>query len=163
MPQLSLVSSETVSLPPFRSAKDFPASPQPEKARVLYPECLQALRDSNKARRLLRETMNSKKTMIDEIRNEIAKLEQDLALEADTRMRLHAMNEALVDALAEIDRFTEDVTSVVAEASRTPRTLLGGMIDQLRALPRRWKAFKAAQRQRIASVLPLSEDGGRHE
>lgn len=161
MTQLSLLGNEPRALPPFRSAKDFPVSPKPEKARALYPECLQALRDSNEARRLLRESMDAKKAMAEKIRNEIVKLENDLSLEADTRMRLHAVNEALVNALLEIDGFTEEVTSVVTEAHQTPRTLLGGMIQKLRALPKRWQAFKAAQRKAIADALLPSEDGGR--
>jgi hypothetical protein len=163
MSQLSFVSGEAVALPPFRSAKYFPASPKPEKARALYPECLQALRDSNEARRILRASMDSKKMMMDEIRKEIAKLEQDLTLEAGTRMRLHAMNEALINALVDIDAFAEEVTHVVAESHRTSRTGLGGMIDKLKALPRRWKAFKAVQRQTIASALAPRDDGGLRE
>jgi hypothetical protein len=163
MAQLSLLSNQPASLPPFRSAKDFPVSPKPEKARALYPECLQALVDSNEARRLLRESMDAKKTMMERIRNEIAKLENDLALEPDARIRLHEMSEALVNALAEIDGFTGEVISVVTEAHRTPRTQLGGIIEKLRALPRRWQAFRAAHRQTIANALNPSEDRDHHE
>jgi hypothetical protein len=51
----------------------------------------------------------------------------------------------------------------VVEAHRTERNGLGGLIEKLKALPERWKAFKAAQRQAIASALQASDAVDRNE
>ncbi len=158
MALLSLRNSESLELPPFSSAKKFPVSPKPKKARILYPELLQALRHSNQSRVLLRSAMEQKKLMMDEIRKEIEKLEKDLTIEANTRMRLHRMNEELVKALREIDGFTGELSGVVLEAHRTERNGLGRMIEKLKALPGRWESFKARQRQAIASALGASDN-----
>lgn len=163
MVQLGLRSGESMELPPFCSAKKFPVSPKIEKANALYPELLQALRDSNQSRILLRSAIDGKKKMIDNIRMEIEKFERDLTIEVDARMRLHKMNEVLVKTLVEIDEFTNELSGVVVEAHRSKRNGLGGLIDKLKALPDRWKAFKAAQRQAIASALQASNDLDRHE
>ena len=119
MVQLGLRSGESMELPPFCSAKKFPVSPKLEKANALYPELLQALRDSNQSRVLLRSAIDGKKNMMDDIRKEIEKLEQDLTIEVDARMRLHKMNEVLVKTLVEIDGFTNEFSGVVVEAHRT--------------------------------------------
>jgi hypothetical protein len=163
MVQLSSKTSERLGLPPFRSAKEFPASPRIEKAEALYPELLQAVRDSNQARAVLRNELDAKRVIMDEIRKEVNRYQQDLALEASARMRLHKMNEVLVKTLAEIDEFTNELSGVVVEAHRSKRNGLGGLIDKLKALPDRWKAFKAAQRQAIASALRASDDPDSHE
>lgn len=102
--------------------------------------------------------MEQKKLMMDEIRKEIEKLEKDLKIEANTRMRLHRMNEELVKALREIDGFTGELSGVVLEAHRTERNGLGRMIEKLKALPGRWESFKARQRQAIASALAASDN-----
>ena len=70
-----------VSLPPFRSAKQFPIAPKDEKLVELYQECRQALVDANAARFILRQRMAKKKEAIGAIRAEIERLEQDLALD----------------------------------------------------------------------------------
>ena len=163
MVQLTSKTSESIELPPLRSAKEFPASPRIEKAKALYPELLQAVRDSNQARRALRNALDAKKVMMNEIQKEISRYQQDLSIEASARMRLHKMNEVLVKTLAEIDEFTNELSGVVVEAHRSERNGLGGLIDRLKALPDRWKTFKAAQRQAIASTLQASDDVGRHE
>jgi hypothetical protein len=163
MVQLTSKTSDSLELPPFRSAKEFPASPRIEKAQALYPELLQAVRDSNQARAALRIALDSKKVMMDQIQKEINTYEQDLLIEASARIRLHKMNEVLVKTLAEIDGFTNELSGVVVEAHRTERNGLGGLIEKLKALPERWKAFKAAQRQAIASALQASDAVDRNE
>ena len=161
--QLGLKTTESLELPPFSSAKKFPVSPKPEKARILYPELLQALQHSNQSRVLLRSAMDRKKIMMDEILKEIEKLEKDLTIEADARIRLHRMNEELVKALREIDGFTGELSGVVLEAHRTERNGLGRLIEKLKALPGRWEMFKARQRQAIASAWVASDNDDRDE
>lgn len=143
--QPSLATDAADPLPPFCSAKTFPLSPKAERLPALYPECLQALKDANTARRQLQLRMAKKKQAIAEIRMEIQRLEQDLALEAETRVRLHSLNEYLIGALRDMEGITNDMTATVEEANRAPRTGLKRYIDKLKNIARNWRAFKARQ------------------
>jgi len=156
--QLSLQREGSDILPPFCSAKKFPTKPKEDKLPLLYPECLQALNDANKARHILRDNMVKKKNVIVEIRGEINRLEQDLALEAQTRMRLHAMNEKLLSALREIEKMADDIGDTVVIAHKVPRTSLGGLIEQLKALVKTWRAFKFDQLKTLANDARQGHD-----
>ncbi len=158
MDQPSPLREDADLLPPLRSAKEFPVAPKAEKLPALYPECLQALNDANEARHLLKAKMAKKKDVIVEIRTEIGRLEQDLALEAETRMRLHAMNEKLLGALREIEQMADDVSQTVEEAHRVPRTRLGGLIEKLKALVRTWRAFKLDQQTALTKAAGQGHD-----
>ena len=147
-------------LPPFRSAKDFPISPKVDKLPELYPACRQALVDANAARSLLRRRMAKKKDLIIAIRAEIKKLENDLALEASTRLQLHAMNEQLLGALTEMEKIADDVSTTIAAAHGGRRTGLKALIDQLKLLVQSWRAFKLNQRAAIAKALSAGHDAG---
>ena len=146
-------------LPPFRSAKDFPITPKAEKLTELYPACRQALVDANAARSLLRERMSKKKQVIGAIRAEIERVEQDLALEASTRLKLHAMNEQLLGALQEMEKMADDVSATITAAHGGRRTGLKALIDRLKLLARDWRTFKLNQRASIAKALT----DGHHE
>lgn len=151
---------EGEALPPFRSSKEFPISPKPDRVPALYPECFQALIEANNARRILRVRMDKKREMIAEIRQEVERLELDLALEADTRMRLHAMNEMLVDALREIQQTTDEFSQIVDEAQSVSRTGMGSLIAKLKLLVRRWRDSKVRQQRTMAPAGTLGHDGG---
>jgi len=154
---LSLSATET-QLPPFRTAKDFPISPKPEKLSELYYSCRQALVDTNKARAMLRERMAKKKEIIATIRVEIERLEHDLAIEANTRLQLHAMNEQLFSALREMEKMADDVSATVVAAHRGRRAALKDLVDKVKLLARSWRAFQSKQRSSIANAL----SGGHH-
>lgn len=147
-------------LPPFRSSKEFPISPKPDRVQVLYSECFQALSEANEARRILRVRMDKKRDMIAEIRQEIERLELDLALEADTRMRLHAMNVMLVDALQEFQQTTDEFSQIVDEAQSISRTGMGSLIVKLKLLVRRWRDSKVRQQRTMAPAGTFGHDGG---
>lgn len=152
------VSDSEALLPPFRSAKDFPISPKAQKLPELYPACRQALVDANAARSLLRQRMAKKKDVISAIRTQIERLEQDLALEANTRLQLHAMNEQLLCALREMEKMADDVSTTIAAAHGGRRTGLKALIDQLKHLVKSWRAFKLNQRAEIAKGLAAGHD-----
>lgn len=154
----SSVSNTEALLPPFRSAKEFPTSPKAEKLPELYQACRQALVDSNAARSLLKQRMAKKKEVINVIRMEIERLEQDLALEANTRLQLHAMNEQLLCALREMERMAEDMSTTISAAHVGRRTGLKALIDQLKLLAKSWRAFKLNQRAEIAKGLAAGHD-----
>jgi hypothetical protein len=151
---------ESEALPPFRSSKEFPISPKLDRVPALYPECFQALIEANDARRILRVRMDKKREMIAEIRQEVERLELDLSLEADTRMRLHSMNEMLVDALREIQQTTDEFSQIVDEAQSVSRTGMGSLIAKLKLLVRRWRDSKVRQQRTMAPAGTLGHDGG---
>jgi hypothetical protein len=97
--------------------------------------------------------MSKKKDVIAIIRGEIEKLEQDLALEANTRLQLHAMNEQLLGALREMELMAEDVSTTIAEAHGGRRTGLKALVEKLKASVRNWRLFKQNQRAAIAKNL----------
>jgi len=148
------------ALPPLRSSKEFPISPKLDRVPALYPECFQALMEANDARRILRVRMDKKRKMIAEIRQEVERLELDLALEADTRMRLHSMNEMLVDALREIQQTTDEFSQIVDEAKSVSRTGMGSLIAKLKLLVRRWRDSKVRQQRTMVTAGTLGHDGG---
>ena len=138
-------------MPAFRSAKEFPRAPKAEALETLYPALLQALNETNTARGLWRSSMDDKKRIILEVRAEIERLENDLAIEAQTRMQLHAMNEKLLAVLKEVDGFTEEISNSVESAHKTPRTGLSTWIERLKSIKKRWRTFK--QRQQSLPVV----------
>lgn len=147
-------------LPPFRSSREFPISPSSEKLPDLYSECRHALVMANEARRILRSRMNCKRDIILQIRKEIECLEADLALEASTRMQLHAFNEKLVDGLREIQDTSDEFTRIISESQHLPRNGLGSIVDKLKDIVRRWRAFKTRQREAMANERALRQHRG---
>ena len=104
--------------------------------------------------------MAQKKDVITEIRAEIERLEQDLALEASTRLQLHAVNEQLVAALGEMEKMADEVTNTITAAHEGKRTGLKALVDRLKLLVQSWKAFKLNQRAVIAKALSDGHDDG---
>lgn len=151
--RLAIPDDDQNALPPFRSSRDFPLRPKADQLQKLYPDCYQALMDANEARRILRKRMIGKKALIAKIRLEIEKLEREFTPEGNTRIRLHSMNMKLLNALKEMDEITNEMTCVAYEGNRAPRTSLRHFIEQLKAIARRWRAFKLKLQQE------LSEDG----
>jgi hypothetical protein len=138
-------------LPPFCSATKFPITPKPEKLAELYPECLQALREANQARDIHKNSLSSKKIVAGNISAAISQIEQDLAIEAGTRAKLHTVNEKLIEALREMDKMSNDITGTVDEAHRIQRFDLLRLIAQLRSQVSNWRTFKLRQLKAFAN------------
>ena len=147
--QIAIPDEDRDTLPSFRSSRDFPLRPKANQLQELYPDCYQALMDANEARRILRKRMSEKKAFIAKIRIEIERLERTLAPEGISRIRLHMMNERLLDALKEMGDIADDIERVAYEGSRAPRTSLGDFIEQVKAFARRWRAFKLQLQQEL--------------
>jgi hypothetical protein len=158
MNQLPQTPEDAARLPPFRSATDFPIKPKQEHLPALYPEILGVLKDANAARWMLKNGMDAKKQMIVDIRAEIERLEGDLALEAQARIQLHAINEKLVSALREIDGIVDDASDVIAKGQQAPRARLNEIIERLKNIVKRWRAFKQHQQHRLSGASPLREE-----
>lgn len=147
------------SLPPFRSVTQFPRAPKPDHLASLYPECLQALNDANQARRILRARMEAKKHLIAAMRREIERFALELSPQAPSRANLHIMNRRLYEALQEMEAIANEFDQVVHEAHHVPRTQLGRLIEKLKTLVRRWRAFRLALQQKLAGAGARDHDG----
>ncbi len=154
--------TSAAALPPFQSTTQFPRNPKQEQLPSLYANCFQALQEANVARTILKARMDSKKQVIGAIRQEIERLEQDLALEAGTRASLHSLNLRLVDALREMEGLVGELDEVVNEAHGVPRTRLDRLIEKLKALMRHWRAFKRNGRLAMADSDAVAQNGGRN-
>lgn len=146
-------------LPPFLSVTQFPRNPKPEQLQLLYPECLQALKDANQTRRILRVRMEAKKQLIASLHREIERAELELSPQAPSRVSLHQMTMRLYTALQEMETIGSELDQVVHEAHRVPRTQLGRLIEKLKALVHRWRAFRLSQRQKLAGAVDSDHDG----
>lgn len=145
-------------IPPFCSAKDFPVSPKANRLLELYLACRQALVDANVARRIFKQRMAEKKKVIKAIRAEIQRVEQDFSLEADTRKKLHVMNERLLDVLIEMDNLAVDVGNTITHAQGGRRTGLKDLVNRLKLLIQRWRALRLNQSTVISKVLSAGHD-----
>jgi hypothetical protein len=156
----SALSCHDESLPAFRSARDFPISPKPEKLPNLYSECLSALQQANQARALLRERMEAKKTAVSQIQAAMENLEKNLAMEAEARVRLHVMNEQLLKALQDMEFLVEGVEEVVKIGHRTRRTGLGVLIEKLKQFVRAWRQLKQGRRDSLLQAMERKSSAG---
>lgn len=147
--ELAIPDEDRDSLPPFRSSREFPLRPKADQLQALYQDCYQSLMDANEARRILRKRMSEKKAFIAKIRLEIERLECTLAPEGNTRIRLHAMNEKMLDALKGMEEIADEITRVAYEGNQAPRTGLRRYIEHLKAFARRWRAFKLQLQQEL--------------
>ena len=152
-------SALAVVLPPFRSVTEFPRGPKQEQLPALYADCLQVLQEANTARRIHKRRMEARKQVISAVRLEIARIEEDLALEAGTRARLHTMNLRLFSALQEMDGLVGGLDVLVHEAHRVPRSRLGRLIESLKALTHQWRSLKRRQREEMASLTSIEQRG----
>ena len=145
------LNNEVDALPPFRSAKEFPLQPRPERLAKLYRECRLALLDTIKARQILRESLAKKKNFITEMSQEFDKLENDLSIEAGARLELHSMTQQQLTVLAEMELITDGIATTVTDANKpNMRYSLMGMVEKLKALAQRWRMLKASQLVGIA-------------
>jgi hypothetical protein len=149
-------------LPPFCSATKFPAIPKPEKLEDLYPECIKALIEANQARDIHKKSLSSKKIVAGNISAAISQIEQDLTIEAETRAKLHTVNEKLIEALREMEKMAGDITGTVDEAHHVQRFDLLRLIAQLRSQMSNWRTFKLRQIKTLATRTINRNDGKRN-
>ena len=159
MEHLYPLNNEVDALPPFRSAKEFPLKPRPERLAKLYRECRLALLDTIKARQMLRKSLAVKKSFLSEMSQEFDKFENDLSIEARARLELHSMNQQLLTVLAEMELITDGIATTVTDAHK-PKMRYGlmGMVEKLKALVQRWQMFKASK---LAGIAKQADHGQR--
>lgn len=144
-----------VDLPPFRSSKDFPPTPRRNRLPDLYPKCLEALKNSNAARRILRERMHRNKEVLTAVQAEIQRFQNELSDQAEARLRLHEINKQLVSALRDIDRVADDFSATVVEAHGSEsqagrRVTLNAMVVRIKEIIRSWRKLAHETKQKLA-------------
>ena len=159
MEYLYPLNNEVDALPSFRSAKNFPLNPRPERLASLYRECRLALLDTIRARKMLRESLAVKKIFLSKMSKEFEKFENDLSIEAEARLELHSMNQQLLAVLAEMEIMTDGIATTVTDANK-PKMRIGlmAMVEKLKALVQRWRMFKSSQ---LAGIAEQADRGHR--
>lgn len=155
---LAPVAQADEQLPKFRSARDFPVRPKQADVPALYADCLQALKQANQARALLRNRMAMRKESIVHIRSLLDRLESDVTLAAEAKVRVHALNELLVGELDKYEQVADDFVNVAIGAQLAPRTSLKHWIEKLKSLSKRWRTIQAEQRAIIARAMQSLDD-----
>jgi len=128
---------------PLRSASDFPASPDPEALEDTYRECRAALVSANRSRGALKAESDRRGVVIAELQRELLELEADLADEARTKARLHALNAKLGTVIRELEETGDAMVGLIDESERQSGFWLVEMFRRLMKQARRWRTVKA--------------------
>ncbi|MCP9917561.1 hypothetical protein [Cyanobium sp. ATX 6F1] len=127
----------------LRSASEFPSSPEPEALEATYSECRAALVSANRSRGVLKAQSDRRGVVIAELQRELGELAADLADEAHTKTRLHAMNAKLGAVIRELEDTGDAMVGLIDESERQSGFWLVEMFRQLIAQARRWRQVKA--------------------
>ena len=128
---------------PLRSASDFPASPAPEALEGTYQECRAALVSANRSRGALKAESDRRGVVIAELQRELVELEADLADEARTKARLHALNARLGTVIRELEDTGDAMVGLIDESERQSGFWLVEMFRRLIEQAKRWRTVKA--------------------
>jgi len=128
---------------PLRSASDFPATPEPEALEATYQECRAALVSANRSRGALKAQNDRRGVVIAELQRELVELEADLADEARTKARLHALNAKLGSVIRELEETGDAMVGLIDESERQSGFWLVEMFRRLVQQATRWRTVKA--------------------
>jgi hypothetical protein len=146
---------------PLRSASDFPASPDPEALEDTYRECRAALVSANRSRGALKAESDRRGVVIAELQRELVELEADLADEARTKARLHALNARLGTVIRELEDTGDAMVGLIDESERQSGFWLVEMFRRLIEQAKRWRTVKAKAAALAAEAsIPTNQIGG---
>jgi hypothetical protein len=146
---------------PLRSASDFPASPDPEALVSTYRECRAALVSANRSRGALKAESDRRGVVIAELQRELVELEADLADEARTKARLHALNARLGTVIRELEETGDAMVGLIDESQRQSGFWLVEMFRRLIGQATRWRTVKAKAAALAAEAsTPTNQIGG---
>jgi capsule polysaccharide export protein KpsE/RkpR len=128
---------------PLRSATDFPATPEPEALEATYQECRAALVSANRSRGALKAQSERRGVVIAELQRELVELEADLADEARTKARLHALNARLGSVIRELEDTGDAMVGLIDESEQQSGFWLVEMFRRLVQQAKRWRTVKA--------------------
>ena len=128
---------------PLRSGSEFPLSPEPEALQDTYQDCRAALVSANRSRGILKAQSDRRGVVISELQRELVELERDLADEARTKARLHALNARLGSVIRELEETGDAMVGLIEESERQSGFWLVEMFRRLIQQARRWRTVKA--------------------
>jgi hypothetical protein len=128
---------------PLRPAADFPPSPEPEALEATYQECRAALVSANRSRGALKALSDRRGVVIAELQRELVELEVDLADEARTKARLHALNARLGGVIRELEDTGDAMVGLIDESEQQSGFWLVEMFRRLVQQAKRWRTVKA--------------------
>ncbi len=128
---------------PLRSATDFPSTPEPEALEATYQECRAALVSANRSRGALKAESDRRGVVIAELQRELVELEADLADEARTKARLHALNARLGGVIRELEETGDAMVGLIDESEQQSGFWLVEMFRRLVQQAKRWRTVKA--------------------
>jgi capsule polysaccharide export protein KpsE/RkpR len=128
---------------PLRPAADFPPSPEPEALEATYQECRAALVSANRSRGALKAQSDRRGVVIAELQRELVELEADLADEARTKARLHALNARLGGVIRELEETGDAMVGLIDESEQQSGFWLVEMFRRLVQQAKRWRTVKA--------------------
>lgn len=128
---------------PLRSATDFPSTPEPEALEATYKECRAALVSANRSRGALKAESDRRGVVIAELQRELVELEADLADEARTKARLHALNARLGGVIRELEETGDAMVGLIDESEQQSGFWLVEMFRRLVQQAKRWRTVKA--------------------
>lgn len=128
---------------PLRPAADFPPSPEPEALEATYQECRAALVSANRSRGALKAESDRRGVVIAELQRELVELEADLADEARTKARLHALNARLGGVIRELEETGDAMVGLIDESEQQSGFWLVEMFRRLVQQAKRWRTVKA--------------------
>ena len=128
---------------PLRSATDFPLTPEPEALEATYQECRSALVSANRSRGALKAESDRRGVVIAELQRELVELETDLADEARTKARLHALNARLGGVIRELEDTGDAMVGLIDESEQQSGFWLVEMFRRLVQQAKRWRTVKA--------------------
>ncbi len=128
---------------PLRSATDFPSTPEPEALEATYQECRAALVSANRSRGALKAESDRRGVVIAELQRELVELEADLADEARTKARLHALNARLGSVIRELEETGDAMVGLIDESEQQSGFWLVEMFRRLVQQAKRWRTVKA--------------------
>jgi hypothetical protein len=128
---------------PLRPAADFPPTPEPEALEATYQECRAALVSANRSRGALKALSDRRGVVIAELQRELVGLEADLADEARTKARLHALNARLGGVIRELEDTGDAMVGLIDESEQQSGFWLVEMFRRLVQQAKRWRMVKA--------------------
>ena len=142
-PECVILGTDGLLPVPLRSATDFPSTPEPEALEATYQECRAALVSANRSRGALKAESDRRGVVIAELQRELVELEADLADEARTKARLHALNARLGSVIRELEETGDAMVGLIDESEQQSGFWLVEMFRRLVGQAKRWRSVKA--------------------
>ncbi|WP_228009231.1 hypothetical protein [Cyanobium sp. LEGE 06113] len=109
---------------------------------------------ANRSRGILKAQSDRRGVVISELQRELVELERDLADEARTKARLHALNARLGSVIRELEETGDAMVGLIEESERQSGFWLVEMFRRLIQQARRWRTVKA----KAAAIQPGGYD-----